>query len=71
MDEAGSRARIRAYYARASDGAEAALAAIRELHEVQDAKAIAVKVRTALGTTINLRLLLICVSGALVGWRLP
>lgn len=44
MDEAGSRARIRAYYARRPGGAADALAALRELHEVQDAKAQAVKV---------------------------
>ena len=44
MDEAGSRARIRAYHARQPGGTADALAAVKELHEVQDAKAQAVKV---------------------------
>ena len=44
MDEAGSRARIRAYHARQPGGTADALAAVRELHEVQDAKMQAVKV---------------------------
>lgn len=45
MDEAGSRVRIRAYHARQPGGTADALAAVKELHEVQDAKAQAVKVR--------------------------
>lgn len=45
MDEAGSRARIRAFSARAPGGAPAALAALQELREVQEAKAQAVKAR--------------------------
>ena len=44
MDEAGSRTRIRAYHARQPGGTADALAAVKELHEVQDAKAQAVKV---------------------------
>ena len=48
MDEAGSRARIRAFHARAPGGAPAALAALQELREVQDAKAQAVQARAAL-----------------------
>lgn len=47
MDEAGSRARIRAYHARQPGGTADALAAVKELHEVQDAKAQAVKVGCA------------------------
>ncbi|KAK9833567.1 hypothetical protein WJX81_006674 [Elliptochloris bilobata] len=43
MDEAGSRARIRAFHARRPGGTADALAALQELHEVQDAKAQAIK----------------------------
>ena len=53
MDEAGSRARIRAFYARRPGGAADALAALQELHEVQDAKAQAVKVCAKLTTDAN------------------
>lgn len=56
MDEAGSRVRIRAFRARGPGGEAAAQAALRELHDVQDAKAQAVKARSSLCVRRSLKL---------------